>query len=284
MVANQIMYIRTNRIIYLPVHLNLLESNTGIVDIAAGSKVARIEGLEALAAGEGCTRAVDGVCGVQPSAVGPAAPMAAFGIRLEKAVQPSVAGQQLANQTVNGRIAFDLTERSDSPGISPGQVPEIMRFVIDNVELKTDADGRLASAQVRSDSQLHVYGRNAANVEVRDSIPVPQGSVRLMPLTDVPDSKGDTGSAILFTDLELAFSQAGPRLAALEAIAGHFSLHVTYSSLGRIRRPAAPAATSEFPAVPEKDLVGQDIVVNDRAPVTGAGLNGNAWIRMYPPG
>lgn len=282
MVANQLVYIRTNRVIYLPVNMSVFEGTTGIVDVASGSPVAYLPNLAAEADAEGCSIAVDGTCGVQPSAVAPSAPIAAFGIRIGNHLLPSVEGQQVGNQTVVGRIAFDLTERTDSPGIGGTAVPEIMRFVIDNVEMATDQNGQLTTVRVRDNAQIHVYGRNAAGLEVREHIPAPAGTVRLLPLTQIPDGYGDTTSTILFMDLETGFSQAGDRLAALQNIAGHFSMHVTLTAVEKMVRPAA-AATSEFPAVPAKDLIGESITVDTQPPVTGAGISGSAWIRMYPP-
>ncbi|HYD96847.1 MAG TPA: hypothetical protein VEC01_16070 [Noviherbaspirillum sp.] len=281
LVSNQILYLRTNRYLYLPVTLNTFESPTGIVDLASGSPVAHLPNLAADAAASGCTIEIDGTCAIQPPAVAPAAPIAAFGIRIGTHLLPSETGQQVGNQRVVGRIAFDLTERAGSPGVGAGQVPEVMRFVIDNVEMATDQNGRLTSVRLLDTARLHVYGRSAAGVEVRESLPAPAGTVRLLPLTQVPDGYGDTGSVILFMDLETGFSQAGDRLAALQSIAGHFTMHVTLSSVSKIVRPAAVASPG-FPAVPLKDLIGQSITVNTQPPVTGGGISGSAWIRMYP--
>lgn len=281
LVSNQILYLRTNRIIYLPVTLSTFESPTGIVDVASGSPVAHLPTLAAEAAAAGCSIAVDGTCAIQPFAVAPAAPIAAFGLRIGTHILPSVEGQPVGAQTAAGRIAFDLTEQPGSPGIGSTEVPEIMRFVIDNVEMATDRDGRLSTARVRDGAQIHVYGRNAAGIEVRESLPAPAGTIRLMPLTEIPDGFGDTSSTILFMNLETGFSQAGGRLAALQSIAGHFTMHVTLSAVEKIVRPAA-VATPGFPAVPLKDLIGQPITVNSQAPVTGGGISGSAWIRMYP--
>lgn len=281
LVSNQILYLRANRILYLPVTLNTFEGATGIVDIASGSPVANYPNLAAEAAASGCTIAIDGTCAIQPPAVAPAAPIAAFGIRIGTHVLPGAAGAQVGAQTVIGRIAFDLTERAGSAGIGGGEVAEIMRFVIDNVEMITDQGGRITTARVRDGAQIHVYGRNAAGVEVRESIPAPAGTVRLMPLTEIPDGYGDTSSMILFMDLETGFSRAGDRLAALQRIAGHFTMHVTLSAVDKIVRPAA-VATPGFPAVPLKDLIGQSITVNTQAPVIGGGISGSAWIRAYP--
>ncbi len=281
MVSNQIVYLRTNRYLYLPVTLSTFESATGIIDLASGSPVAPVPNLAADAAAAGCRVAVDGTCAIQPPAVAPAAPIAAFGIRIDTHLLPSLEGQAVGGQKVVGRIAFDLTEQADSPGIGTN-APEIMRFVIDNVEMATDPSGLLTAVRLRDGAQIHVYGRNAAGVEVRENIPAPANTVRLLPLAEIPDGHGDTGSTILFMDLETGFSQAGERLAALNNIAGHFTMHVTLSSVDKIERPAA-ADFPGFPAVPLRDLIGQSITVNTEAPVTGGGISGSAWIRMYPP-
>lgn len=277
MVGDQILYIRTNRVLYHPVAFPEFESDRGIVDVASGSLAAPPIDINI----GGCNVAKDGKCGIQPPAAAPAAPIAAFGIRISKFVQPSTPGQTVGNQTVIGRIALDLTERTNSPGIGANEVPEIMRFVIDNVKLSINANGELVSVQMQEGAKIHVYGRNADGSEVQDDIPAPDGTVRLMPISLVPDSNGDTSSVILLLDLETGFSKADAKLAVLKNIAGHFSMNLTLSSLQKIVRPAASAA-ADYPAVEQKDLIGQQIVVNNQPPVTGAGIVGNAWIRMYP--
>ncbi len=281
MVANQILYIRANRHLYLPVSFTIFEGPVGIEDIASGSPVAPIPNLEAESAASGCTIEVDGTCAIQPPAVAPAAPLAAFGLRIRTHLLPAADGTRPGAQTVVGRIAFELTERADSPMIRGGEVAEIMRFVIDNVEMATDATGRLTSARLREGAQIHVYGRNAAGVEVRESIPAPERTVRLMPLTEIPDGYGDTSSMILFMDLETGFSNAGEKLAALNQIAGRFDMHVTLSSVEKIVRPAGVEGPEMRP-LPEKDLVGKAITVNTQPAVSGGGINGSAWIRSYP--
>lgn len=277
MVADQVLYIRTNRVLYHPVAFPEFESDSGIVDIASGSTQAPPVSIDI----SGCNLAKDGMCGVQPPAAAPDAPIAAFGIRIAKNVQPLTPGQVVANQIVTGRIAFDLTERADSPGIATGEVPEIMRFVIDKVQMSTDANGQLASVQMLDGAQIHVYGRNAAGVEIQDDIPAPAGTVRLLPVSQIPDSAGDTSSVVLLMDLETGFSQADPKLASLAKLAGHFAMNVTLTVVPRIERPAQ-AATADYPAVDLKELVGKTITVNNQPPVNGAGIVGNAWIRMFP--
>jgi hypothetical protein len=261
MVANQLVYLRTDRSEYWATPLHQFESSQGMYDAASGSK--------------------DGAGPTPPPAAAPAAPLASFGLRVDRFVHRADGGEPVGNQIVVGRVAFDLTERDDSPGISAGQVPEIIKFVIDGVELSTDANGELVSARAREGAQMHVYGRTATNVEVRESVPVSAGAVRLKSMEGVLDAYGDTTSIVLLVDLEHAFSQAAQRLAALENIAGHFSMKVT-TSAAQVLRPAAPA-TSESPELERKFLEGEPIAVNSQAPVVGAGISGNAWIRMYPP-
>jgi hypothetical protein len=273
--GNQILYLRVNRIIYLPVTLTTFEGSTGIVDVASGSPVANYPNLAAEAAAAGCTIAIDGTCGIQPPAVAPAAPLAVFGIRIGTHILPSAFGARVGAQTVVGRIAFDLTEQTSSPGVGGASGAEIMRFVIDNVEMTTDQDGKLTTVRVREGGQIHVYGRNAAGVEVRESIPAPARTVRLLPLIEIPDSMGDTHSTILLMDLETGFSQAGTRLDALRSIAGHFNMNVTLSHVDKMVRSTAGTA-------PQKDLIGQSVIVNTQTPVSGGGISGSAWIRMYP--
>lgn len=261
LVANQLVYVRTNRTIYLPVGLDSFEDTRGIYDIASGSR-----------GGEGGTD-------VPPTAVAPAAPIAVFGVRINRFVQPSTEGQDVTNQSALGRVALELTERADSPGSAGGA--EVMRFVIDRVQLGTSASGEVVSASVGSGARMHVYGRNAAGTEVNETIDVPTGAVRLLPISEVPDNFGDTSSVVLLFDFESAFSQAGTRLAALEDISGHFNMNLTMS-LADMVRPAAPA-TGSSPALERRDLVGQPITVGSQQAVAGGGISGNAWIRMYPP-
>lgn len=263
LVASQMPYIKGDRSIYNAVSLAQLEADQGMYDFASGSKGG------------------DENTWVPPSAIAPAAPIAAFGFRVDKFVQRATAGQSVANQTVVGRVAFSLTERADSPGIQANESAEVMKFVIDGVELKSDAQGQLVSASVKQGAQMHIYGRDAAAREIRTSIPVPTGAVRLMSVSNVLDNYGDTTSVVLLFDLEAAFSQAGDKLASLENMAGHFNMNVTLST-AQLVRPAAPANDWE-PAVERRDLVGQSITVNDQPVVTGGGVSGSAWVRMLPP-
>lgn len=263
LVASQMPYIRTSREYYNAVSLAQIESREGMLDFASGSKGG------------------DENTGIPPSAIAPAAPIAAIGYRVEKMIRPATDGQNVSGQTVVGRAAFSLTERADSPGIGANEAPEIMRFVIDGVELKSDARGELIAASVKEGAQMHVYGRNAASGEIRASIPVPANAVRLMPVDPyVLDHYGDTTSVVLLFDLEAAFSQAGTRFASLENIAGHFTINMTMS-VARLIRPAADANIWDA-AVERRDLAGQAITVNDRPAVTGGGISGNAWVRSWP--
>jgi hypothetical protein len=262
LVANQLVYLKKDRSIYDGLPLDHFESGTGMYDVASGSK------------------GQDSGAKVPATAAAPAAPIAAFGFRVDKFVQRSTTGEAVGDQTVTGRIAFDLTERDASPGIQAGDAAEIMKFVIDGVELSTGQNGELTSARVREGAQMHVYGRNAKGVEVRETIAVPAGAVRLMPVSNVMDHYGDDSSVVLLADLEAAFSQAGQRLAALENIAGHFSMQVTMST-AQVVRPASPD-NDQGPALERRVLVGQQIAVNNQPPVTGAGVSGSAWIRMDP--
>ncbi|SNT18860.1 hypothetical protein SAMN06265795_11668 [Noviherbaspirillum humi] len=257
LVAEQLVYIKRDRSIYFPVGLTDFEGATGMYDFASGSK-------------DG-----DATAPVPASAIAPAAPLAAFGFRVEKVVQRTSASQAVANQTVVGRVAFELTELPGSQGIGAGEVAESMKFVIDKVELQSDANGELTSARALDGAQLYVYGRNAAGVEVRETLPVPAGSVRLLPLWQLLDHEGDTTSIVLLVDLENAFSQAGSKLAALENIAGHFSMQATLSSVPLVRPATATVA--------QRNLVGQSITVNSQPAVSGGGVSGSAWVRMYPP-
>jgi hypothetical protein len=277
MVADQVLYIRTNRVLYHPVPFPQFESDSGLVDVASGSTQAPPVSIDI----SGCNLAKDGMCGVQPPAAAPDAPIAAFGLRINKFLKPLTTAQSIVNQSVTGRIAFDLTERTDSPGIAAGEVPEIMRFVIDNVKMSTDENGQISSVEMGEGAQIHVYGRNAAGVEIQDDIPAPAGTVRLLPVSQIPDSATDNSSVVLLMDLETGFSQADAKLASLAKLAGHFAMRLTLSFVPKIVRPAAPA-TADYPGVDEKELVGQSIVVNNQPPVTGAGIVGNTWIRMFP--
>lgn len=268
---NQVLYIRTNRVIYLPVPMTEFESDTGIVDVAPGSPVAPIDGLEAVAAAAGCNHTNDGTCGVQPPAAAPDAPIAAFGIRIGTSVVPTATEQAVGNQTVVGRIAVDLTERTDSPGIGTNEVAESMKFIIDKVEIKTGPNGELESMQLQDGAQIHVDGRTAANVEVKADFPAPPETVRLLPLSEVPDNHGDTTSEILLLDFENGFSKAGQTLPGMEKLSGHFSAHITFGSIqGFVGMPG------------DASDVGEKITVNKEPPVSGAGINGNAWIRSFP--
>lgn len=213
---------------------------------------------------------------VPPSVIAPAAPIASFGIRVLNVVQSDTGGAELGAQQVVGRVAFDLVEVAGSGGIQPGEGAERRTFVIDRVELATDANGNLISARVLDGAQLHVYGMTANGQEVRDTISAPPDSVRLMPVQSVIDNYGDNSSVVLLMDLEQAFSQAGERLSALHNLRGQFDMSLTLSTAKIIR----PGETRDGVQVLERrDLVGESIQVNDQPAVNGAGVKGKVWIR-----
>lgn len=261
-VANQIVYIRRDRSMYIPVKVDRFEDANGIDDVASG-----------YTGSEPPPPVYNGDPAYTPDAtVGPAAPIAAFGLRVAKLVMNG--NELVRNQSAIGRVAVSM-EENPLAGLPEAQ-RERMRFVIDNIRLSTNDRGEL-SAEVLPNAQMHVYGRNAAGTEVRDTIPVPARAVRMLPMERVPDRFGDESSIVLLFDFENAFSLAGERLRALHNISGQFATNITVSS-ARILRPASADNT-----VPEKQLVGAEIVVNDQPAVRGGGLIGNAWIRAYNP-
>lgn len=262
MVANQLVYINTDRSLYNAIPLSQFEGTTGMYDFASGS------------------RTVNTTTAVPARVASPAAPMAALGLRVDKFVQKTNESQAVGNQSVIGRVAFNLVEREGTAGIRANEVAESMRFVIDGVVMGTNASGELTTVQVREGAQMHVQGRNAAGIVVQESIPVSTDAIRLLPISQVLDNYGDNSSVVVLLDLEAAFAQAGQRLAALENIAGYFATQVTLST-APILRPAGQSDAGT--AIPAKALIGESITVNTQAPVTGAGISGNAWIRMYPP-
>lgn len=260
LVASQLVYVKADRSIYFPVFLSQFEGNVGMYDAASGE------------------RSTDSTAEVPPRAVAPAAPLAAFGFRIEKFVQRSSPTQDIANQNVVGRIAFEFVERSGTQGIAANEVGEVMRFVIDRVQLTSDQNGEIVSARVLDGAQMHLYGRSNANSEVRESFSVPADTVRLLPMWQVLDHEGDNTSVVLLVELERAFSQAGQRLVAFENMRGHFDINVTMT-MSQLVRPATTGSN----AVEYRDLVGQPITVNSQPVVNGGGVSGKTWIRMYPP-
>lgn len=256
MVANQLVYIRTNREIFHAVSLTQFESDEGMYDVASGSATTNVPGANVLV-----------------PAIAPAAPIAAFGFRVDKHVQASTEDQQVANQTAAGRVAISLTERAGTVG--EGEVAESMHLVINGVELSTDANRQITGVHVKNGAQMYVHGRNAANEEASATIPVPEDAVELLSMTEVLDNEGDITSTVLLISLEKAFGSAGQALAKLENMRGQFSMQVTLSPVQIVR----PAGTG----VEYKDLVGQPITVNGQPTVTGAGISGNVWIRRDPP-
>jgi hypothetical protein len=257
MVGNQVVYLKDTRDVYWALLLENFEG-VGIREAARGSRDGQEPGW------------------IRPPHFAPAAPMASFGVRVNRFVQPSTSGEAVGNQTVVGRVAFDLTERS-APA---GETAEIMRLVIDGVELSTAANGELTGARVRDGGQMHIYGRNAAGIEVRETIPVPAAAVRLLPVSEVLDHNGDTSSIVVLVDFEHAFSQAGSRLTALENMVGDFSLGITMSS-AKLIRPASP--NYEPGPLERKDMTGPQITVNNQPAVTGGGLSGRAHLLELPP-
>lgn len=268
--ANQVLYVRVDRDMYLPVPLDRFEDVHGINDVAPGYRGTEVIGEP--------YRPQDGVQYEPPHTLAPAAPLAAFGVRVNKQVLPQNASDVVTDQVAVGRIAVELIERGDSPDLNGGQ-PEILRYVIEDVELSTNSVGEL-SARVLPNAEMHVYGRNAAGTNVSATLPVRTDAVSMLPMVRVPDNYGDDSSVVLLFDFEKAFSQAGNQLDALVNVSGHFDMNVTISHIQQrnIVRPAAGSGTS---ALPRKELTGKEITVNDQPPVNGAGFVGHAWIRSY---
>lgn len=267
--GNQIVYVRILRDMYLPVWVQRFEGTNGINDVAPG-----YTGNEPPPPYYG---GADGGDYAPAQTLGPAAPMAAFGIRVFKPVQRTAPTEAVANQTAVSRLAMELVERNTSPYLEGG-VPEIMRFVMNDVELSTDANGEI-SARVLPNAQMHVYGRNRSGTEVRATVPLRTDAVSILPMNRVPDHYGDESSVVLLFDLEKAFSQAGESLNALQAIRGHFDMHVTMSGADLV----LPACVNSSGSAPRRDMVGRAIQVNDQPAVSGGGLSGYAWIRSYDP-
>lgn len=267
--GNQIVYVRIRRDMYLPVWVQRFEGINGINDVAPG-----YTGNEPPPPYYG---GADGGDYAPAQTLGPAAPLAAFGIRVSKPVQRTNASDVIANQTAVSRIAVELIERGTSPYLDGGSA-EIMRFVMNDVELSTNAAGEI-SARVLDGAQMHVYGRNRSGVEVRTAVPLRSDTVSILPMNRVPDHYGDESSVVLLFDFEKAFSQAGTSLQALHNIRGHFDMHVTMSGADLV----LPACVNSSGSAPRRNLEGREIVVNDQPPVRGGGLSGYAWIRSYDP-
>lgn len=274
LVANQMPYIDSgtdgdrNRFPteYNAVGLEAFESTTGLFGVASGTSDGAVNS------------------GFPATAPAPAAPVARFGFRVAKAISPIPAGPDVKEDTVVGRIAFSFSERADSPEMLPNQ-NELMSFVIDQVQIKTKLNIQtgsieMDSVELLSGAQMHLYGRNAAGIEVRQTIPVQANAVRLEPVSNIIDDYGDTDSIILMVDLEAAFAQGVQQLAELNNMAGHFAMNVTMS-FAQLDRPSEVPA--EGAARTQRNLVGQPITVNDQPTVNGAGISGNVWIRAFPP-
>jgi len=176
LVANQLVYIKTDRpAVYWAATLTQFESDECMYDVAAGSN--------------------DTTSGAMPaSAVAPATPIAALGFRVNKFVQRSAQDEVIGDQRVVGRIAVSLTERESS--VRTGEAAEQMHFIIDNIELATNASGELVAAHALAGAHLHLYGRNARGIEVRETIPVPVNAVRLQSMEPVLDVYGDKDSVV----------------------------------------------------------------------------------------
>jgi hypothetical protein len=268
LVASQLVYIKADRSIYFPTTLSQFESGTGLYDAASGSRVI-----------DTTSEDVRTYRKVAAPYVAPAAPLAAFGFRIDKFLRPAADGQSTGNQTVVGRMAFSFNEVAGSAGIGANEVAENLSFVIDRVELASSAAGELISARVLDGAQMVLTGRSAAGASLNATLPVPAGTVRFLPLWQVLDHEGDTSSFVLLVDLEAAFSGAGQNLAALETMRGQFTMQVT-TSLAQMERPAITTGSSP---VTFRELIGQPITVGAQPTVTGAGVSGTTWIRMYPP-
>lgn len=284
-VANQLVYLRTSRLASVESapynaftidQFQGLQGGKGLYDAATGSETAAPGSVTD-------NNPYDGR--IDPPAAAPAAPVASFGFRINRFVQ-TAAGEALPGaQAATGRVAFNFVERAGTAGIGTNEVAEQMTFVIDGVELSTNAAGELTGVRVKAGAQVHVYGRSSTNGVVNASFPASPESVRLLPLFVqhsnqeprdlVLDAYGDTSSAVLLFDLEHAFSQAGTSLQALQYLEGEFDMDVTLS-----------AALIDWPqddGSERRALTGKPITVAGQPTVTGAGISGTAWIRTYPP-
>ncbi len=213
----------------------------------------------------------------RPEVAAPAAPIANFGFRVFNQLRTAPDGLEIQNgaQKAVGRVAFEFVERESDAGWPAGQSQERMKFIIDRVELETDASGVLVAARAQEGAQVYVSGVNAQGTVVEATIPAGPRSVRVMSMADVVDAFNDPRTRVLFIDLEQAFAQAGERLAALHNLKGDFNMDVTMSSL-RIVRPAKEGS----PALPQRILEGKSIQVGSQTAVTGAGVSGVVTIRM----
>jgi hypothetical protein len=217
---------------------------------------------------------------IPPSTIAPAAPIASFGIRISTGVlNDETDHPETGAQKVIGRVAMNFVEVESAGGVPAGQQPERVTFIIDNVELETNDQGRLISAKALEDAKLFFAGEAANGTTVTTDYPVPADSVRLMPLNQLIDNYGDTSSHILLVDLEQAFSQAGSELSAFHNLDGQFNMHLTFSSAKIIRPEHANA--DEGPR-PRRELVGQSIQLPGHTAVNGGGVSGLVLIRRVP--
>ena len=214
---------------------------------------------------------------VPPSTLAPAAPIASFGIRISTSVLNDETDRpETGAQKVIGRVAMNFVEVASAGGVSAGQQPERVTFMIDKVELETNDQGRLISAKALEGAKLFFTGEAANGTAETTDFPVPPDSVRLMPLTQLIDNYGDTSSHILLVDLEQAFSQAGSELSAFHNLDGQFHMQLTFSS-AKIIRPSHP--NPEEGHRPRRELVGQPIQLPGHTVVNGGGLSGLVLIR-----
>lgn len=211
---------------------------------------------------------------IRPAVPAPAAPIASFGFRVLNQLYSAPGAVRTGAQSAVGRVAFEFVERPTDWGGSG----ERMTFIIDKVELATNADGTLVTAQAQSGSQVYVSATNGQGTNVIATIPAAPNSVRLMSLSNVADHNGDTSAQVLQIDLEQAFSQAGESLAPLHNLRGAFDMHVTLSSLEKMVRPYKPVTID--PEWPQRDLTGKTITMEGHAPVSGAGVSGRVLVRV----
>lgn len=217
---------------------------------------------------------------IPPSAIAPGAPIANFGFRVLNEVIDSTGNVQAGAQTVIGRVGLDFIERPQAGGVQAGETAERVTIIIDNVELATNAGGRLISARALPSARVYVRGVNAAGAAVNETFAAPENSVRLMPLYHVADNYGDTSAQVLMVDPEQAFSQAGDRVQSLHSLRGEFDMHLTFSSVNLVR-PAKPV--TDEPALDRRDLIGQPIQMTNHTTLNGGGVSGKVWIRRYLP-
>jgi hypothetical protein len=278
---NGYLEIGANQVVFIPGDRKLMYGfayNAGPIEYFEGKDFSGGEADTNLNIAPGGTEQdlADPAVEIKPSVLAPAAPIASFGFRVKNEMYSNAGVLQTGVQNAVGRVAFEFVERSSTAGARA----ERMTFIIDKVELGTNANGTLVTARAQPGAQLYVSGTNANGDTVNETIPVAENSVRLMPLTQVADHNGDTSAQVLQIDLEQAFSQAGQKLVALHNLRGEFDMHVTLSSLEKMVRPYKPVTID--PEWTLRDLVGKTIEMNGHAPVSGAGLSGRVLVRTPP--